>query len=53
VLIADAATGRREREVDVNRLHEFPTRNGVARRTGYALVETTEWLWALAGRSLR
>ncbi len=37
VRIADAGTGRREREVDVNRLHEFPDRNGVARRTGYAL----------------
>ncbi len=45
VLIADAATGGREREVDVGRLHEFPTRNGVPYRTGYALVETTDWLW--------
>lgn len=53
VRIADAATGRREREVDVNRLHEFPTRNGVERRTGYFLVETREWLWDLTDRALR
>lgn len=51
--IADAATGRQEREVDVNRLHEFPTRNGIPRRNGYALVETSEWLWELLGRALR
>lgn len=42
VLIADAATGSRQREIDFNRLHEFPTRNGVPRRTGYALAESTE-----------
>jgi hypothetical protein len=53
VRIADAATGRREREVDVDRLHEFPTRNGVPRRTGYSLVQTTEWLWALTDKALR
>ncbi|MGW0844263.1 hypothetical protein ACWD26_29815 [Streptomyces sp. NPDC002787] len=53
VRIADAATGRREREVDVGRLHEFPTRNGVLRRTGYFLVETQEWLWYLTDRALR
>nr|WTC14268.1 hypothetical protein OHA15_41290 [Streptomyces anthocyanicus] len=53
VRIADAATGRREREVDVNRLHEFPTRHGVERCTGYFLVETREWLWGLTDRALR
>jgi hypothetical protein len=53
VRIADAATGRREREVDLSRLHEFPTRSRVPRRTGYALVETAEWLWALTGWALR
>ncbi|MGW1039474.1 hypothetical protein [Streptomyces sp. NPDC002547] len=53
VRIADAATGRREREVDAGRLHEFPTHNGVPRRTGYTLVETSEWLWDLTGRALR
>ncbi|MGW0337072.1 hypothetical protein ACWD0J_35485 [Streptomyces sp. NPDC003011] len=53
MLIADAATGRREREVDVNRLHQFPTRNGLVRRTGYALAETHEWLQNLTDRALR
>ncbi|MFF9204302.1 hypothetical protein ACF1AE_21280 [Streptomyces sp. NPDC014986] len=53
VRIADAATGRREREVDAGRLHEFPTRNGVERRSGYFLMETQDWLWDLTDRALR
>ncbi|MDG9708190.1 hypothetical protein [Streptomyces sp. DH10] len=40
---AHRGRGRREREVDVNRVHEFPTRNGAQRRAGDALVETSEW----------
>ncbi|MEY9997516.1 hypothetical protein ABIE67_009635 [Streptomyces sp. V4I8] len=53
VLIADAATGRREREVDANRLHEYPTRNGLPQRTGYALADTHEWLTLLTDLALR
>ncbi|GAA2522852.1 hypothetical protein GCM10010276_87410 [Streptomyces longisporus] len=50
VLIADA--GRREREVDASRLHEYPTR-GVPRRTGYALADTHAWLTLLTDLALR
>ncbi|MFF7241744.1 hypothetical protein [Streptomyces collinus] len=53
MLIADAATGRREREVDANRLHAYPTRSGEPRRTGYALADTHDGLTLLTERALR
>ncbi|MDX3166008.1 hypothetical protein PV516_19660 [Streptomyces scabiei] len=53
IRIAEAATGRREREVDVRQLHEYPTHNGSRRRTGYALEDTHEWFWRLTGRAVR
>lgn len=41
VRIADAATGRREREVDVHRVNEFPRRNGFERQYPYTISSTS------------
>ncbi|MCZ4124995.1 hypothetical protein [Streptomyces sp. H39-S7] len=52
--IADAATGQRERDIDVGRLHQDPVgRAGAERRTGYVHVSTHEWFIDLVDQALR
>lgn len=52
--IVDAATGRRERDIDVGQLHAYPVgpRGGGYRR-GYVHTETREWVEHVADRALR
>ncbi|MFF3735625.1 hypothetical protein ACFYXM_36585 [Streptomyces sp. NPDC002476] len=52
--IVDAATGRRERDVDVGQLHAYPVgpRGGTHRR-GYVHTATREWVEHLTDRALR
>lgn len=51
--IADAATGRRPRDIDGNRLHPYEDgRGGAVRRTGYVLVDAHEFVTELTERVL-
>ncbi|MER0443152.1 hypothetical protein ABR738_00925 [Streptomyces sp. Edi4] len=52
--IADAATGKRERDISAGQLHEYAiTRNGTERRKGYVHVPTHDWLMDLVDRAQR
>ncbi|MFF3731016.1 hypothetical protein ACFYXM_12000 [Streptomyces sp. NPDC002476] len=54
IRIADAATGKREREVNASQLREYPTgRGGAARRAGYVHVLTSDWFNDLVDGALR
>jgi hypothetical protein len=51
--IADAATGKRERNIDAGRLHPYPVgRGGTERRTGYVHVPTHDWFIDLVDQAL-
>ncbi|MFH8295120.1 hypothetical protein [Streptomyces sp. NPDC018059] len=53
VTVVDAATGRRERDIDVGQMHAYPVgpRGGEYRR-GYVHTETREWVEYAADRAL-
>jgi hypothetical protein len=51
--IADAATGRRSRDIDGRRLHPYEDgRGGALRRTGYVLVDPHEFVTEVTHRAL-